>query len=165
LSYFRTGRLALQPASEELIEVERVLAAARVALAVSSLFAIRLSSAPAFQPAFQYDGLVQFLLLLYSGHAIALFVLVYLRRSVSSRFTRVVHAGDVLWPAVICLFTNGLASPFFLFFIFASLAAAFRWGMRQALLTMLAALATILGTVIALANSPLAANIARAVTL
>jgi signal transduction histidine kinase len=165
LSYFRTGRLALQPASEELIEVERVLAAARVALAVSSLFAIRLSSAPAFQ----YAGLVQFLLLLYSGHAIALFVLLYARRSVSSRFTRMVHAGDVLWPAVICLFTNGLASPFFLFFIFASLAAAFRWGMRQALLTMLAALATILGTVIALANSPLAANlaanIARAVTL
>jgi signal transduction histidine kinase len=164
LSYFRTGRLALQPASEELIEVERVLAAARVALAVSSFCAIQFSSA-----AFQDDGLVQFLLLLYSGHAIALFVLVYARRTVSSRFTRVVHAGDVLWPAVICLFTNGLASPFFLYFIFASLAAAFRWGMRQALLTMLAALATILGTAIALANSPLAAslaaNIARAVTL
>jgi signal transduction histidine kinase len=168
LSYFRTGRLALQPASEEQIEVERVLAAARLALAVSSFFAIRLSSAPAFQPAFQDEGLVQFLLLLYSGHAVALFVLLYARRRVSSRFTRVVHAGDVLWPAVICLFTNGLASPFFLFFIFASLAAAFRWGMRQALLTMSAALATILGTVIALAESPLAANlaakIARAVT-
>ncbi len=164
LSYFRTGRLALQPASEELIEVERVLAAARVALAVSSFCAIQFSSA-----AFQDDGLVQFLLLLYSGHAIALFVLVYARRTVSSRFTRVVHAGDVFWPAVICLFTNGLASPFFLYFIFASLAAAFRWGMRQALLTMLAALATILGTAIALANSPLAgnlaANIAHAVTL
>jgi signal transduction histidine kinase len=161
LSYFRTRRLALQPASGEQIEAERVLAAARVALAVSSFFAIRLSSAPAFQ----YDGLVQFLLLLYSGHAIALFVLLYVRRAVSSRFTRVVHASDVLWPAVICLFTNGLASPFFLYFIFASLAAAFRWGMREALLTMFAALATILGTVIAFANSPLAANIARAVTL
>jgi signal transduction histidine kinase len=169
LSYFRTGRLALQPASEEQIEVERVLAAARLALAVSSFFAFRLTSVPAFQPAFQDEGLVQILLLLYSGHAVALFVLLYVRRKVSSRFTRVVHAGDVLWPAVICLFTNGLASPFFLFFIFASLAAAFRWGMRQALLTMLASLATILGTAIALAESPLAANlaanIARAVTL
>lgn len=163
LWYFRTGRLALQPASVELIEVERILAAARVALAVSSFFAIRLSSAPAFQ----HDGFVQFLLLLYSGHAIALLLLVYARRAVSSRFTRVVHASDLLWPAVICLFTNGLASPFFLYFIFASLAAAFRWGMREALLTMLAALVAILGTVIALTktNSLLAANIARAVTL
>ncbi len=161
MSYFRTGRLALQPASGELIEVERILAAARVALAVSSFWAIRLSSTPVFHD----DSLVQLLLLLYAGNAIALFVLVYLRRTVSSRFTRVVHAGDVLWPAVICLFTNGLASPFFLYFIFASLAAAFRWGMRQALLTMLAALAAILGTLIALANSPLAANVAQKVTL
>jgi signal transduction histidine kinase len=161
LSYFRTGRLALQPDSGEVIGIERILAAARVALAVSSFGAIRLSSAPAFQ----HDGLVQFLLLLYSGHAFALLALVYVRRTVSSRFTRAVHAGDVLWSAVICLFTNGLASPFFLYFIFASLAAAFRWGIRQALLTMLAALVAILGTVIALANFPLGANIARAVTL
>src|ERR1019366_2565695 len=136
LSYFRTGRLALQPASGELIEVERILAAARAALAISSFCAVQLSSAAAFQ----YYGLVQFLLLLYSGHAIALLVLLYARREASSRFIHAVHASDVLWPAVICLFTNGLASPFFLFFIFASLAAAFRWGMREALLTMVAAL-------------------------
>ena len=159
--YFRTGRLALHPASGELIEVERILAAARVALAVSSFYAIQLDPVPAFQ----HHSLVQFLLLLYSGHAIALLVLLYARREASSRLIRVVHVSDVLWPAVICLFTNGLASPFFLYFTFASLAAAFRWGMRQALLTMLAALVAILGTAIALAYSPLGTNIARALTL
>ena len=159
--YFRTGRLALQPASGEQIEVERILAAARAALAISSFCAVQLSSAAAFQ----YHSLVQFLLLLYSGHAIALLVLLYARREASSRFIHAVHASDVLWPAVICLFTNGLASPFFLFFIFASLAAAFRWGMREALLTMVAALVAILGTAIALAHSPLAARIAQEVTL
>jgi signal transduction histidine kinase len=159
--YFRTRRLALRAASGERIEVERILAAARVVLAVSSFFALLFSSAPTFQ----YDDLVHFLLLLYSGHALALLVLVEVRKEVSSRFVRVVHASDVLWPAVISLFTNGLASPFFLYFIFALLAAAFRWGMGEALLTMVAALAIILGEALAMTYPPLAANIAGAVTL
>jgi signal transduction histidine kinase len=161
LSYFRTGRLALQLASGELSEVERILAAARVALAVSCFAAIQLGSSAAFG----HNGLVQVLLLLYSGHAIAILVLLYANREPSSRFVRMVDASDVLWPAVICLVTNGVASPFFLYFIFASLAAAFRWGMREALLTMLASLIAILGTTIALTGSPLAANLSRGLTM
>ncbi|HYU47669.1 MAG TPA: histidine kinase dimerization/phosphoacceptor domain-containing protein [Terriglobales bacterium] len=158
---FRARRLALRPASGERIEVERILAAARAVLAVSSFVALNVSSAAPFQ----YDRLVHVLLLLYSGHAIALLVLLRVRRAVSPRFALVVHVSDVLWPAVISLFTNGLASPFFLYFIFAFLAAAFRWGMREALLTMLAASATILGEQIALIYTPLAANPAGDVTL
>jgi len=161
LRYFRSGRLALQRASGELIEIERILAAARVALALSCFCAIQLSSSLAFQ----HYKIFQVLLLLYTGHAIALLVLVYARREVSPTFIRWVHAGDVVWPAVISLLSNGLASPFFVYFIFALLAAAFRWGMREALLTMLAAHTAILGAVIALPYSPLAASIAREVTL
>jgi hypothetical protein len=44
-----------------------------------------------------------------------------------------VHATDVFWPAVISFFTDGPNGPFFLYFIFALLAAAFRWGMRAAI--------------------------------
>jgi signal transduction histidine kinase len=139
-----------------------MLAAARAALAVSSFFALHFFSSA---PTFQYDDLVHVLLLLYLGHALALLVLLQVRREVSSRFARVVHVSDVLWPAVISLFTNGLASPLFLYFIFALLAAAFRWGMWEALLTMLAAIATLLGEAIALAYLPAAANLAGEVTL
>ena len=160
--YFRARRLALRPASGERIEVERILAAARVALAVSSFFALQFFASA---PNFQYDSLVHVLLLLYSGHALALLVLLHLRGAVSSRFARVVHASDILWPAVISLFTNGPASPFFLFFIFALLAAAFRWGMQEALLTMLASLAAISAEAIALTYTPVATGIAGGVTL
>lgn len=159
--YFRARRLALRPASGERIEVERILAAARAALAVSSFLALLLTSAPDFQ----YDNLVHVLLLLYSGHALALLVLLHTRSAVSSRFTRVVHVIDVLWPAVISLCTNGRAGPLFLFFIFAPLAAAFRWGMREAILTMLAAIATILGEAIALTYPPMVTNIVWEVPL
>jgi signal transduction histidine kinase len=139
-----------------------MLAAARAALAVSSFFALHFFSSA---PTFQYDDLVHVLLLLYLAHALALLVLLHVRREVSSRFARVVHVSDVLWPALIGLFTNGLASPLFLYFIFALLAAAFRWGMREALLTMFAAIATIVGEAIALAYLPMAANLAREATL
>lgn len=139
-----------------------MLAAARAALAVSSFFALHFFDSA---PTFQYDDLVHVLLLLYLGHALALLVLLQVHREVSSRFARVVHVTDVLWPAVISLFTNGLASPLFLFFIFALLAAAFRWGMREALLTMLAAIATIVGEAIVLTYLPAAANLAGAATL
>jgi signal transduction histidine kinase len=162
LWYFRARRLALGPASGERIEVERILAAARAALAVSSFLALQFFSSA---PPFQYEGLVHGLLLLYSGHALALLVLLHVRSTVSSRFTRVVHTSDVLWPAVISLCTGGRAGPLFLYFIFASLAAAFRWGMREAILTMLASIATILGEAIALTYPPMVTNIAWEVPL
>jgi signal transduction histidine kinase len=162
LWYFRARSLALRTASGEQIEVERILAAARAALAVSSFFALEFFSST---PTFHYDGLVHLLLLLYSGHALALLVLLHVRSATSVRFTHLIHASDVLWPAVLSLFTNGPASPFFLYFIFALLAAAFRWGMQEALLTMLAAIAALLAEAIALTYLPLSANIAGDVTL
>ena len=46
-----------------------------------------------------------------------------------------VHASDILWPAVITLFTEGPTSPFFVLFSFPLLAAAYRWGFRETVMT------------------------------
>lgn len=156
MSHFRARRLAVRTASGERIEVERILAVARAALGLSSFVAIQFLGS---DPPFQYDGLVHVLFLLYLAHALALLVLLYARNAISSRFTRLVHTSDVLWPPVISLVTGGRAGPLFLYFIFASLAAAFRWGMREALLTMSASIATILGEAIAFAYPPMVTNI------
>jgi signal transduction histidine kinase len=145
-------RLALREISGELIEIERILATVRVVLALSSLVAVYFDST---EPA-QYASLVSGLLLLYLGHSIALLVMLQFLTQVSPRFSWVVHATDVLWPAVISLFTNGPNSPFFLYFTFALLAAAFRWGMRQALRTAVAVVATIVAETIALTYGSLA---------
>ena len=124
-------RLALRQTSQEVIEVERILALARVLLAVSSLLAIY------FEPIAprQYASVTLLLFVLYCGHSVALLVLLRTRAEISDRFAILVHVGDLLWPTAISLFTNGVDSLFFFYFSYALLAAAFRWGMRATLAT------------------------------
>src|SRR5262249_45175507 len=93
--------------------------------------------------------------LLYLGHAIGLLLVVQIREKVSPRFSLLSHVADVLWPAIISLFGSG--APFFLYFIFALLAAALRWGMRETALTMIAVIATMAADTIARSRTPLAA--------
>src|SRR5213076_209658 len=75
---------------------------------------------------------------------------------VTAQFSLGVHAADIVWPAVISLFTDGPNSPFFLYFIFALLAAGVRWGMREALLTMVAATGAVGAEAFVLTRTPLA---------
>jgi signal transduction histidine kinase len=65
----------------------------------------------------------------------------WFRTKTAFKFSGLVHASDLVWPTLISLFTNGPNSPFFLYFMFALLAAAFRWGMKEALLTAVMAVA------------------------
>src|SRR5262249_17275141 len=121
--------------SGELIGTERILAAARVVLALTSLFAVYLDPTHHFR----HDTLVYALLLFYSAHAISVLVLVHWRHQITSAGALGIHCVDILWPTIIALFTNGSNSPFFLFIIFTLLGAAFRWGMYPVLLTAVAA--------------------------
>jgi len=132
-------RLALRLPDSEPIEVERVLAVARALLAGASLLAVSfVPTAPA-----RSATLVSVLLLLYTAHSLEVLVIASLRATLSSRVVLLIHAADLLWPAVIIMFTNGTNSPFVLYFSFALFAAAFRWGMIPALATTLAALALV----------------------
>jgi len=144
--------LTLWPLRSVPIEDERILAAARAVLAISSLVALYFDPA---QPS-RYATLAYVLLVLYSVYSCGLSVLLRFRTEVSAQFSLGVHAADVVWPAVISLFTDGPNSPFFLYFIFALLAAAFRWGMRGALLTAAMATGTLLVETIGLDYGPLA---------
>ncbi len=146
---FLSPRLALRQHPGERIEIERILALARVVLALSSLVALSLNSTEYFPE----PNLVFGLVVLYSGHAIALLALLWQWADVSSRFSWAVQVADIFWPCLISFFTNGPESPFFLFFIFALLAAAFRWGMVEALLTMLVAIAAMPGEAFAVSHA------------
>jgi len=149
---FLGRNLTLWPLRSVPIEDERILAAARAVLAISSLVALYFDPA---QPS-RYATLAYVLLVLYSVYSCGLSVLLRFRTEVSAQFSLGVHAADVVWPAVISLFTDGPNSPFFLYFIFALLAAAFRWGMRGALLTAAMATGTLLVETIGLDYGPLA---------
>jgi len=140
-------RLALPRSHRVLIGTERVLAFVRLFLALSSLLLLRLKP----QEAFPYNWAVG-LTLVYSAHAIGLLATFWSRREISPRSLLAVHAIDIVWAAIISIFAVGAEGPFFLYLIFALLAAALRWGMRETALTTVALVAAMALDSVARAN-------------
>lgn len=71
------------------------------------------------------------------------------------QFVRVIHVGDIVFPSLLCLYTDGADSPFFTLFLFALLAAAFRWGLWETAATSLASVAVLGLESILLVKGPL----------
>ncbi|HWH60193.1 MAG TPA: histidine kinase [Terriglobales bacterium] len=113
-----------------------MLAFVRLFLAFSSLLLLRLKP----HEAFPYGWAVA-LTLVYSAHALGLLVTFWSRREITPRTLLGVHAVDIVWAAIIGIFAVGAEGPFFLYLIFALLAAALRWGMRETALTTVALVA------------------------
>lgn len=151
-------RLASPRSPRGLVATERVLAAVRVVLAVSSLIFVWLDPAAVSQDR-RFVLFVTYGLLLYLATSVWLLLVVQLRSDVSVGFSHWAHVTDILWPAAISLFAGGANSPFFLYFIFALLAAAFRWGMRETSLTTVAVVFTMAFDAVVIARTPLGAAI------
>lgn len=118
---------------------ESVLATARAFLATSGLLAIYLDPT---EPT-RYATIAYALLTAYALESLG--VMLWLRWHESTPALRLAsHSIDVLFAAVITLFTEGANSPLFVFFFFVLLAAAYRWGQRETLATAGAAIAVLL---------------------
>ncbi|HEX5410855.1 MAG TPA: sensor histidine kinase [Terriglobia bacterium] len=120
-------------AASESQRIERILAATRAFLALASLFVIWLDPT---EPR-QYPTVVWGLLALFAFESVGVLALVRTQRNSSPTFRLAVHSLDVLWPALIAIFTAGPNSPFYLFYTFVLLEAAYRWGLQATLLTAL----------------------------
>jgi signal transduction histidine kinase len=125
--------LRIPPDPGETRRIERWLATARVFLAVSTLVAIRMDPTELGHSWAAY-GLFVF----YMANGILIMMLLRRRQQSTSAFRLLVHAGDIVWPAVISIFAEGPRTPFFLFFFFALAAAAYRWGLWETLSTAVA---------------------------
>src|SRR5437879_4238750 len=92
----------------EVRRTERVLASARVFLAITVLAAIYVvPTQPGNRP-----PLVHVLLLAYVVHSILVMFLVRKRMRSTGGFRLLIHGADIVWPAAIALFTGGSISPF-----------------------------------------------------
>ncbi len=120
-------------AASEPQRIERILAGARAFLALASLFAIWLNPT---EPA-RYARVVFVLLAVYALEAVGVLAMVRTQRNSSLTFRLTVHTVDILWPALISVFTAGPNSPFYLFYTFVLLEAAYRWGLQATLVTAL----------------------------
>lgn len=111
--------------------VERVLAVGRGFLATTGLAAIYLDPT---EPA-RFATLMYGLLACYAVYSLGILGADRLGRRFTTRNARVLHAVDILWASALTFFSEGPLSPFFLFFLFVLLAAAYRWGFRATVAT------------------------------
>ena len=102
---------------------ERVLAAARIFFAASSLVAVGIGPAQAARSFPTYFFLSGYLIT-----AAIIWLAVRHNNAPGIRFQLWSEAGDLMWAALLTAITEGPNSPFFLFFMFALLAAASRPG-------------------------------------
>ena len=110
----------------EIRRIERWLATARVFLAISALVAIRMDPGE-IRYSFWAYGLLAF----YIAQGVIVILLLRRREESTISFRRLVHAADIVWPALMSIFATGVANPFFLFFVFVLAAAAYRWGVWE----------------------------------
>jgi len=126
--YRQSWRLRIPADPGETRRIERWLATARVILAVSALVAIRMDPTELGHSWAAY-GLFVF----YMANGILILMLLRRRKQSTAAFRLMVHTGDIVWPALISIFSEGPRTPFFLFFVFVLAAAAYRWGLWETL--------------------------------
>lgn len=131
---------------------ERVLATGRALLSVAALAAIYVDPT---EPS-RYAYLAYGLLAGYVVFSFAVLLLLRLRTEFSGRAILLIHGVDLLWAAVICLFTEGPNSPFFLFFVFALCAAAYRWRLVETVATAVLMVGVLIVEAFLLSYGPLA---------
>ena len=121
------------------VQIERVIAGGRVALAAASLFGVWWDPAEptrAIAMTYALSGV-------YLAYALTLLGLVW-ERPRGTRLPLVTHVGDIVFVAVLQYLTLGPSSPFFLYFVFSIFCAALRWNWKGILLTAGATLASYL---------------------
>jgi signal transduction histidine kinase len=122
--------MARAPQQFSKTRVERPIALVRVALAVSSLFAIWLDPT---EPA-RYAGPTYTLHAIYVVYSVLVAVVMW-RRSSAGRLPLITHITDIVASSIFQYLTLGPSSPFFVYFVFALFSATLRWGWQATVRT------------------------------
>jgi len=111
--------------------VERVLAVSRVGLGGTAL-GVDLFRPLAPNP---YNELLIFLLLLYCVENLGLLIWMVMNPDPGTMFIRIMQISDVFWPIVLCLFADPPSTLVFVFFLFALMTTAYRFGVYETVVT------------------------------
>ena len=106
---------------------ERFIAAGRVVLATSSLFAVWLDPT---EPA-KFARVAYSLLVAYVVYSSFIALLVWRSDDPAGRQRAVTHAVDLAFFSLFIFFTAGPASPFTAYFVFSMVCATLRWQWRR----------------------------------
>lgn len=122
---------AQQSDARPIARLERVLAVGRAFLTVSALAAIYLDPT---QPA-RLAAVTYAVLAAYALYSLAVLAYVHSAPRLGTGHGHALHGLDILWTAALTFVSEGPVSPFFLFFLFVVLAAAYRWGFAGTIAT------------------------------
>ena len=120
---------------------ERVLAISRVFLGATAL-AVDLSHPLAPPP---YNVLLIYMLVVYCVQSLALLTWLGMNPEPGTLFVRLMQLSDVTWPIALCLFGDPPNSLVLVFFLFALMTTAFRYGMYETLLTAIVTVILLIG--------------------
>jgi signal transduction histidine kinase len=110
---------------------ERVLAVSRVFLGGTALL-VDLLHALAPEP---YNQLLIFMLLVYCVQSLGFLIWLMMNPNPATSFVKIMQLSDVFWPIAFCLFADPPNSLVFVFFLFALMTTAFRFGLYETVLT------------------------------
>ncbi|HEY4933388.1 MAG TPA: histidine kinase [Terriglobales bacterium] len=113
---------------------ERVLGVSRVFLGGTALI-VDLNQSLAPEP---YNQFLVFLLLVYCVQSMGFLVWLVMNPTPGISFVNTMQLSDVLWPIAFCLFADPPNSLVFVFFLFALMTTAFRFGLYETVLTSVA---------------------------
>jgi signal transduction histidine kinase len=133
---------------------ERVLAVARVFLGGTAL-AVELVHPLSPEP---YNDLLIFLLLVYCVQSLGFLIWLLMNPNPGAEFVRVMQLSDVFWPIALCLFADPPNSLVFVFFLFALMTTAFRFGLYETMLTSLVSALLLVGQESVVAYGPARLN-------
>jgi signal transduction histidine kinase len=126
---------------------EWVLAVSRVFMGGASLV-VNLAHPTAPEPHNQVQIL---LLIVYCVESLGLLIWLMIKPDPEASFVNVVQISDIAWPTIFCLFADPPNSQVFVFYLFALVTTAFRFGLPETMLTGL------LGTCVLLLQSAIVA--------
>lgn len=129
---------------------ERFIAAGRVVLAASSLFAVWLDPT---EPA-KFARVAYSLLVAYVAYSSFIALLVWRSDDPAGRQRAATHAVDLAFFSLFIYFTAGPASPFTAYFVFSMVCATLRWQWRGVLWTAVASIAAHLAVAVFFAEAP-----------
>jgi signal transduction histidine kinase len=85
-----------------------------------------------------YNQLLIFLLLVYCVESLGFLIWLLMNPEPGTSFVKVMQLSDVFWPVAFCLFADPPNSLVFVFFLFALMTTAFRFGLYETVLTSVA---------------------------
>jgi signal transduction histidine kinase len=136
---------------------EQGIATARLFLSTGALLYSRL--VPIFP--IQNSGPVTFLLMVYVVLSLVLWIALRFKPTADLSIRIGAHVADLLCTTALTVLSRGPESPFFLFFIFVLLAAAYRWGFGGTISTAGAGVALLAAEAYALMSASIPARVFR----